>query len=306
MKKAAVKNISLWIHRNAREIDIARWNYHFENGAKKDVINALMLYQNADGGFGNALDADNWNVHSLPYATLYAINILNEVEFWDLNHPIYKGICKYVDKESNFPDGWTFTVKSTQDFPHADFYNYDEDYNKTESIGIFLGLSTFMIEHYSDSVLYPDILNLIDKYICMMYDDNLGDMGPSGYIMLVNAMKREHISGYDYEKLEIRLKELVNNSIQRDPEQWQYYGYRPSDYIKLPDSIFYSDNKEIVNVELDFLVDTLPDHDVWTISWSWFSNNELYPKESGISENWCKANKAIERSLFLKGFGRIE
>lgn len=305
MENVSIKSISVWMHRNAREIDIARWKYHFESGDKKDVINALMLYQNDDGGFGNALDADNWNINSLPYATLYAINILREIEFFDLKHPIYKGICKYLDRESNFPEGWAFTVKSNQDCPHASYYNYNEEYNKTESIGIFLGLGSFIIEYYRDSINYQKIVDTIGNYIDVMFSDNLGDMGPAGYILLVNAMKKANIPGYNYDKLENRLKELVNSSIQRNPEQWEYYGYRPSDYIKSSDSIFYLDNKEIINVELDFLVKTLPVNDVWSISWSWFENNEIYPKESSISEVWCKANKAIERSMFLKNFGRI-
>lgn len=45
-----------------------------------------------------------------------------------------------------------------------------------------------------------------------LYSDNLGDMGPTGYISLVNAMKHAQIEGYDYAELELRLKELVNNS----------------------------------------------------------------------------------------------
>lgn len=49
-----------------------------------------------------------------------------------------------------------------------------------------------------------------------LYSDNLGDMGPTGYISLVNAMKYAHIEGYDYDKLELRLKELVNDSIQQN------------------------------------------------------------------------------------------
>ncbi len=294
------------MHRNARQIDIARWNYHFENGDKNHVVETLMLYQNPDGGFGNALDADNWNPNSLPYATLYALDILKEIEFFDLGHPIYKGICKYLDVESNFPNGWTFTVKSNQDYPHANYYNFDEDYNKAESIGIFLGFSSFIIEHYKESAIFQSIIDSLDDYIGLIYQDNLGDMGPTGYIALVNAMKKEKLSGYDYNKLEKRLKELVYNSIQRNSEQWQYYGYRPSDYIKSKDSIFYLDNEDIVAVELDYLVESLPDNDVWPISWSWFDNNEIYPVESGISRIWCKANKAIERSLFLRNFERIE
>jgi hypothetical protein len=306
MKKVNLNHIGSWIHKNGRELELAIWKYHFENGNKEDVVNALMYYQNEDGGFGNGVDPDNWNVNSLPYATLFVINVLNDIEFYDKKHPIYLGIERYIDIESNFPEGWIFTVATNKDFPHASYYNYDENYNKTESIGIILGFCSFIIAHYGESKIYSEVLELADKMLEKLNNDNLGDMGPTGYISLVNAMKNAKIEGYDYDKLELRLKELVNNSIQRNPKEWINYGYRPSDYIKSKDSIFYEANKEILNVELDFLYDTLPENDVWPISWSWFENNEKYPKESAISGNWYKSIKAIERTNFLKNFERIQ
>ncbi|GFZ33241.1 hypothetical protein CSC2_37670 [Clostridium zeae] len=304
MKKVNLNHLASWIHRNARELEIAIWKYHFENGNKEDVVNALMYYQNEDGGFGNTVDPDNWNVNSLPMATLFTINILNDIEFYDMQHPIYLGIKRYIDTELNFPEGCAFTVASNKDYPHASYYNYDESYNRTESTGVILGFCTFIIENYVDSKIYQETLALISKMMDNLFSDNLGDMGPSGYISLIKAMKNKQIDGYDYDKLDLRLKELVNNSIQRKPEQWPNYGYRPSDYIKFEDSIFYQDNKDIVNVELDFLHDTLPENDVWPISWSWFENNEKYPKESVIGGNWWKSIKAIERAKFLKNFRR--
>ena len=37
-----------FIYRNARPLDLARWQYHFENGSKEAVLKALSYYQNAD------------------------------------------------------------------------------------------------------------------------------------------------------------------------------------------------------------------------------------------------------------------
>jgi len=305
MKKVKINQISNWIHKNARELEITIWNYHFENGSKNDVVDTLLYYQNEDGGFGNAVDPDNWNINSLPYATLYAINILKDIEYFDMNHPIYLGIKKYLNNEILSPNGWTFTIPSNKDYPHASFYNFDDDYNKTESTGIILGFCSFIIECDRDSNLYQTVIGFINDLMDKLSSDNLGDMGPTGYIALIESMKRINLEGYDYDKLELRLQELINNSIQRNPKQWKFYGYRPSDYIKSKDSIFYQGNKDIVEVELDFLFDTLPNNDVWPISWSWFENNAVYPKEAIISENWCKAIKAIERVKFLRNFGRL-
>jgi hypothetical protein len=37
-----------FIYRNARPLDLARWQYHFENGSIEAVLNALSYYQNME------------------------------------------------------------------------------------------------------------------------------------------------------------------------------------------------------------------------------------------------------------------
>lgn len=305
MKTIPLLSIHKWMHRNARELELARWKYHFENGDKMEVVNALMYYQNPDGGFGNAVDPDNWNQNSVPYGTYFVLEILKEINFIDLNHPIYIGIKNYLDSTSNFPEGWVFTLPSNQEFPHAAYYNYDAEYNKVESKGIIISFCSFILEYYPQSAIYDEVIKIVDTMIQGIYEENLGDMGVSGYVTLFHAMKKANLPNYNYSKIEQRLKELVNSSIQREPEQWLSYGYRPSAYIVSKDSMFYKGNEDIIEKELDFLVDTLPQNDVWPISWSWFENNDTYPKESSISENWCKAYNAIKTVDFLKNFGRI-
>jgi hypothetical protein len=60
------EKVRQFIYRNARPLDIARFQYHFENGTKEAVLTALVAYQNADGGFGRALEPDSWNPNSVP------------------------------------------------------------------------------------------------------------------------------------------------------------------------------------------------------------------------------------------------
>ena len=58
-----------FIYRNVRPLDLARWQYLFENGKKEDVFKILAKYQNEDGGLGHALEADCWNPNSSPIQT---------------------------------------------------------------------------------------------------------------------------------------------------------------------------------------------------------------------------------------------
>ncbi len=115
-----------FIYRNARPLDLARWQYHFENGSKEGVLTALSYYQNRDGGFGYALEADAWNPNSSPIQTWAATEILREIAFQDQEHPIIQGILKYLNSGKDFNgEFWYTVVRSNQDYPHAPWWHSD-------------------------------------------------------------------------------------------------------------------------------------------------------------------------------------
>lgn len=154
--------------------------------------------------------------------------------------------------------------------------------------------------------MYKKVLEVLPTYIEKLEEDQLGDMGPSAYVSLVESMEKAAIPGYDYKILNEKLVRVIDRVIQRDPNAWQSYGYRPSEFIASRQSRFYKGNEALVEQELDFLCETLPENDVWANPWSWFENNEKYPYAYQLSTNWYKAIKAIERVLFLKAFDRLE
>ena len=91
-----------FILKNSRPLDMARWNYLFENGSKENVISALKAYQNDDGGFANALEHDCWNINSTPLQTWVATQIIKEINLEDKTHPIIKGILDYLSSKDEF------------------------------------------------------------------------------------------------------------------------------------------------------------------------------------------------------------
>src|SRR3990172_9513003 len=102
LREQAYHNVRTWIFRNARPIDLARWQYHFENGIGETVLSPLAAYQNADGCFGHALEADIWNPNSTPIQTWVATEILREIGFTDKEHSVVKGILRYLDSGADF------------------------------------------------------------------------------------------------------------------------------------------------------------------------------------------------------------
>ncbi len=64
--KTAFEKVRKFIYRNARPLELARWQYHFEDGSKEAVLSTLCTYQNKDGGFEYALETASFNPNSSP------------------------------------------------------------------------------------------------------------------------------------------------------------------------------------------------------------------------------------------------
>ncbi len=310
LSKQAFEEIRLWIYRNARPIELARWQYEFENGSKEAVLSALSLYQNEDGGFGNTLEPDSWNPDSSPYTTLNAIGILNEIDFTDKSHKIMQGIFQFLEsgKYAN-ENGWLFNIPSNNDYPHAPWWTYDSEANEYESIGVSAGIVCFLLKFADrDSELYKRALSIAGRLIGRLNTPgNYGEMGVGGYCILKDMIGQLGLTDrFDMELMSNTVKKLVNDAIERDISKWAYYGKTPSSFISSPSGEFYKDNEEILQRELDYIIETRTEKGVWGITWSWFENNEKYPKEFAISENWWKADTAIGKLKLLRNFDRLE
>jgi len=310
LDRKSYEEIRNWMYRNARPLEMAIWQYEFENGSKDSVIKALSFYQNEDGGFGNALEADSWNPASSPYTTLTAINKLKDLNITDKNHSMIQGIFRFIESgEHSTEKGWIFNIPSNNDYPHAPWWTYDKEANEYESIGVSAGIACFLLRFADqDSSLYHKVISIVDTLVeKVKTPGNFGDMGVGGYCELLEAIPVLGLSNrYDIDLLTKTVKKLVYNAIERDSSKWAYYGKTPSSFISSPESIYYKENEEIMQKELDYIIEHRPDNGVWGITWSWFDLNEIYPKEFAVSENWWKADIAIGKLKLLRKFGRVE
>lgn len=68
---------------NGRLLDKRRFGFLWEGGTASEVLVALRPYQNADGGFGQALEPDMRCSASQPVATEQALHVLDEIGLFD-------------------------------------------------------------------------------------------------------------------------------------------------------------------------------------------------------------------------------
>ena len=225
MKKLSLDDYSKLrrlVYRSANTMIFTQWRFAFENGDPEDALSVLACYQNEDGGFGNTLEANCWNPNSSPYITSFAISIIDGLHytFADRNHPILKGILKYLASGSYATEtGWLgmADIPTNNDYSHAPWFHY----NPAAEPGVTdpKNIVGFILKYgEKDSALYKKA-QIIEKTIPK--DKPIPDL-----------------SGYD-------------------PTKHIFWQPMPTDFVDSPDSPLYSEYKDLVEAELDGIVDWL-------------------------------------------------
>ncbi|MGM9619799.1 MAG: hypothetical protein ACI3W8_08215 [Oscillospiraceae bacterium] len=283
-----------FIYRNARPLDLARWRYLFEGGSREDVLQCLAAYQNEDGGFGHGLEPDCWNPHSSPIQTWAATEILREAGLQDAEHPLIRGILRYLASGDAF-DGhaWANTVPSNDEYPHAPWWDYapaqERSYNPTASLAGF-------ILRYAEpgSALYATAARLANeayaffKANCPLDSMHTAACFVSLYEYLVECGGSGEIDIREFEEL---LQGQLRHLLTQDASSWATeYVCKPSLFIHSKNSAFYAENKAVCDLECAFIARTQEADGSWNVTWDWGA----YPEQWHVSKNWWKSDLIIK------------
>lgn len=303
---ATYEKAQQFMQRNARPLDFARWQYHFENGTKNDVIACLAYYQNEDGGFGHALEADSWNPNSTPIQTWAATEILREIDFTDREHPIIQGILRYLNSEQDFTGQlWYNAVKSNNDYPHAPWWQTAQDSTGRDGYNPTACLAGFIIRFADPASALYQLGRRVAKAAVDQFVSKEGQVDMhtlSCYIQLLQyCQEADECVEIDLEKIQQMMLAAVKRSITQDTAQWENgYICKPSQFFKNKDSIFYAENQAIAEYECAYIVKSQLADGSWAIPWGWSD----YPEQWALSKNWWKANAVINNLLYLRGLDK--
>lgn len=292
-----------FVYRNARPLELARWRFHFENGSADDVVTALSAFQNADGGFGHALEEDNFNPNSLPMGVWKAAEILDEIGFSDRSHPMIKGMLRYLESGSCFDTAhkqWLNTVPGNNDYPCAIWWAYNGEsdfrYNPTAALAGFI-----LKFAEKDSGIYQKAL-IIAKQAAKWFDANVpfNEMHVTNcFVRLYECLCKTGAEVCCMESFKEKLITQVNNSICRDTSKWgKEYVSLPADFIRSKNSIFIDGNEELLKEQCRLVKQMqLPDGS-FPVTWIWCNDYAEYL----IAANWWKSEFCINYMRFIRDF----
>ena len=97
-----VNKAKRFITDTARPLELAEYRCIFEGGPRRAVAEELKRFQNPDGGFGNALEPDNWNPGSTPITTNDAIIRLHHCGALGEAGDMAEGIARWLRSGEGF------------------------------------------------------------------------------------------------------------------------------------------------------------------------------------------------------------
>lgn len=307
LSRKRFESIERWICTHGRALEASYFGVLFRSEPVDAFLDQLAQYQNPDGGFGHALEPDLWNPLSTPYVTQVALGLMASLGFRDASHPLIKGALAYLRSGDGFANGqWLFSVPSNNDCAHAPWWTYSPESNGMENIGLSAELAAHILGLCQpDDPLYQTAKRIALATLNSFMDGQRGgEMGLSGCAALMPHWAQMDIP-YTMEDIGRTLIKRGSAAIVRDPAQWHSYVPRPSSAISSPASPLYPGNEDAIHLELDWLIDALPEDDVWPINWSWGANAQRYPRENALMQEWWKARAAADKLVLLRNFDRL-
>ena len=113
----------VWL--NGRLLDRFRFTHAFRGADADPVDRALRAYQNADGGFGNAIEPDLRGASSQPRGLDVALEILDEVGA--MNDPMVISGLNWAQGASSPDGGLPFVLPTVRNDPRAPWWATDDN-----------------------------------------------------------------------------------------------------------------------------------------------------------------------------------
>ncbi|RGC17076.1 hypothetical protein DXA38_06140 [[Clostridium] innocuum] len=289
------------MHRNARGLELAKWRFYFEGGDAESVIDELQYYQNIDGGFGHALEADCWNPASAPSQMFYAIHILHELAYQDTTHPVIQNMLRYLESGKDMVDGfWVSILPSNNQYPHAPWWTKTD--RKTFDVYMPNADICWFILKFAqkDSPLYDRAVSMVQRMLNLFLSQN--EVEPhsleSMMFLLRELQKTDSSCGQLEDAATAHGIQLMRGLIEVNPDTWTAYCITPSFFIHDRLHPLYPEYRELLKLEVQRLMETRDADGCWDINWVW----QEYESAYRLSANWWKSSVTMQKLMLYETF----
>lgn len=256
---------------SARALERNIYNQIFNESKADKTLLELKNYQNPDGGFGHGLEPDLRLPYSSPVSTAFAFRYVKTrgKDTKVARNLIRSGINYLEDTFQSDDNRWYAVPPEVNDFPHAPWWHYDEDSEKTP-VDEFWGNPTVEILAYglryggfSDSI---DVERLVKTAIQKL---NEREEFNSEHEIYCYLKFYKTLPSNESEKIKDQLSNAVDQLVCRDPSRWNDHVPQPVNFITGPESPTFGISETLIEENLDFLIERVDKDGVIEPNWEW-------------------------------------
>ncbi len=302
LSKQALNASQRFIAANARPLEIARWHYHFDGASHENVIAALQEFQNADGGFGHALEPDLRTDGSSALCTSVAFQILRSTQAPFDDALVSSSIAYLLETLDEQTGHWRIIPHSAEESPHAPWWNQADHENALDrfSLNPTAEILGYLYDHQRR--VPNDIIALVSASV-MGHLSGLEKIDMHELLCCLRLLQTETLPENDRDLIRQKLGTLLDGTIACDPMQWEGYSLRPLQVVDDPGSPFMAGIEGAVTANLDYEISSQKEDGSWVPTWSW---DDAYPDSWEQAQVEWSGVITLEKLLTLKRFKRIE
>ncbi|MGC9335102.1 MAG: hypothetical protein ACP5JJ_13190 [Anaerolineae bacterium] len=307
LSPAAMEQARQSLKTKARPIDRALFEIRFEGVTADAVTGALSAYQNADGGFGRALEPDVRTPASSALATGIALQMLKEIDC-PAKHPLVRDAVSYLMHTFDADDHvWRVVPPETNDYPHAPWW-HDEEGSLRHTFDGFLVIPRAQIvgllHHFAANVPEQWLEKVTERTISGVETiEALGTGGGDDLAYALSLAEEEAVPERYRERLLRRLRAVVPRAVSQDPTEWDTYCIHPLKVVHKPASPVAHLLEESVQADLDYQIERQTPQGTWDPVWTW---GGAYPQAWEQARQEWRGHLTLETLTILQAFGRIE
>lgn len=290
-----------FLKRKARKLDLAWFEYWFENGSAEDVLRELAKFQNEDGGFGQGIEPDIRLKTSSPIATTIGFQYLRELHIPSENEMVQKGIKYFLNTYDSSQQGWHAVPKEVNDEPHVPWWHVQEVDGASvkkgwgnpdaEIIGYLL--------QYSE--LVPPALLESLREIAMKHTQSL-PVKMEMHEMLCFIRLSQCLPQDEASIVIQKLRDSIREVIALSPEEWDNYGAKPLMIVHTKKSPLADLIRDEIELNLDYEIKNQEEDGCWSPNWAWGQYEEAWRT---AKKDW-QGYLTVETLRKLKDFGRLK
>jgi hypothetical protein len=290
----------------ARPLERALFTHRFEGAALDQVLAELARFQNADGGFGRALEPDLRTPSSSALATGIGLRMLRELGC-PAEHPLVRRAVVYLlatfDEQAQV---WPVAPPDTNAYPHAPWW-HDEDGSLAARFDgyriIPRALIAGSLTHYSTLVPAGWLDRVTEETV--RYIETvavLGEGGGSDLEYTISLAEADHLPQHYAARLLARIREAIPKGVIRDPAEWVTYCITPLKAVPSPQALGADLIPDDLQRNLDYLITRQAPEGTWEPTWSW---GGVYPEVWPQAKVEWRGQLTLGALTRLKAFGRI-